>query len=60
MTAAIRKETIATVPTLETASPESTKIPAAIIVPTPIAIAPTRPMFASSSSPILAPAAPFR
>ena len=49
ISAAMTNETIATVPTFETASPESTKMPAAIIVRMPIASAPKSPMLRSSS-----------
>ena len=48
--AASRNETMATVPTLLTASPERTKIPAAIMVPTPIAAALQNPIDRSPSS----------
>ena len=50
MTAARRNEPMATAPTFETASPERTKMPAAIIVPTPIAAALQNPIDRSSSS----------
>ncbi len=41
-------------PTLLTASPEPTKMPAAVVVPTPRATAPTR--LTSPSSPVCTPA----
>jgi hypothetical protein len=48
--AAMRNETMATVPTLLTASPERTKMPAAIIVPIPMAAALQNPIERSPSS----------